>query len=291
MRISIVVQVFNAESYLERSINALLSQDYTSDQYEIIMVDNNSTDRSSEIIHQYPSVRLLQQSKQGSYAARNIGIAEAAGSIIAFLDADCVPCSRWLRSIASTMREPDVSVVIGRIQSGATSPSLLLYDAYEHTKHDYIFGTEDAELYYGHTNNMAVRRNLLDGVRPFMEWERGADTELVRRVVDAYSSRTVRYCAEALVRHLEIDSILTVYRKNFLYARSRRRHSQVSPLRTLALRERFTVISRTVRLERYPVTKAAMLLGLLSVGVLCWYAGSLSAVRAAHRGIDEHDGP
>jgi glycosyltransferase involved in cell wall biosynthesis len=69
MDISIIVPVFNSASYVSRCLEALESQDYPRDRYEIIAVDNNSTDGSDSIVMGYPSVKLLREAKQGSYAA------------------------------------------------------------------------------------------------------------------------------------------------------------------------------------------------------------------------------
>ena len=57
--ISVVVPVFNSERYLHACLTALLDQDYPRDQYEIIMIDNNSRDRSPDVISGYPAIRLL----------------------------------------------------------------------------------------------------------------------------------------------------------------------------------------------------------------------------------------
>ena len=100
--ISVVVPFYNAARYIEDCIKALLAQTYSSTRYEIIMVDNNSIDGSAELVRKYSSIRLLVEPKQGSYAARNRGVAAANGTIIAFTDADCVPAADWLEQIAAS---------------------------------------------------------------------------------------------------------------------------------------------------------------------------------------------
>ena len=77
VKISVVVPVYNAETYIEDCIRALLSQNYPVDNYEIIMIDNNSKDGSPEIIKRYPGIKYQKRDKQGSYAARNRGILQA----------------------------------------------------------------------------------------------------------------------------------------------------------------------------------------------------------------------
>ena len=86
MDISIVVPVHNEERLIEGCLRALLALDYPRDRYEIIVVDNNSTDRSREIVERFPEVKLLSEKQQGDFAARNRGLSEAKGEIIAFTD-------------------------------------------------------------------------------------------------------------------------------------------------------------------------------------------------------------
>jgi len=71
--ISVVVPVFNAERYLERCIQALLSQAYSKDSYEVIVVDNGSTDASLAIAEQYPQIKLLLETERGLLCGKKPG--------------------------------------------------------------------------------------------------------------------------------------------------------------------------------------------------------------------------
>jgi len=86
--ISIVTPVYNAENYIEETIKSVLKQTYR--DFEWILVDDGSTDRSVEIIEQHNDsrIRLIRQQNSGAAAARNRGIEAAKGRYIAFLDAD-----------------------------------------------------------------------------------------------------------------------------------------------------------------------------------------------------------
>src|SRR5262249_3385794 len=100
--ISVIVPFYNAERYIQDCIRGLLAQNFPENAYEIIMVDNNSTDASTSIVKQQPHITLLTEQKQGAYAARNRGLTAARGSVIAFTDPDCVPDPHWLQQIAMT---------------------------------------------------------------------------------------------------------------------------------------------------------------------------------------------
>ena len=84
MDISIIVPFLNEERYIRRCIESLLTQDFDRSRYEIIFVDNGSSDASPEIVREFPAVRLLTEEKGQVYTARNAGIGRASGKIIAF---------------------------------------------------------------------------------------------------------------------------------------------------------------------------------------------------------------
>jgi len=87
--ISIVIPAYNASRYIRDSISSVLDQTFSS--WELIVVDDGSTDNTAEIIKGFltdPRIKLLQQKNRGVSAARNAGIQEAKGRYIAFLDAD-----------------------------------------------------------------------------------------------------------------------------------------------------------------------------------------------------------
>ena len=88
--VSAVVPAYNAERYIETTLQALVAQNYS--HVEIIVVDDGSTDRTfavaATLAQTYPQIRILQQPNQGVAAARNRGIAEARGEFVAPIDAD-----------------------------------------------------------------------------------------------------------------------------------------------------------------------------------------------------------
>ena len=91
MTITVVIPAYNSEKYIARAIDSVLTQTHKPD--EIIVVDDGSTDNTSEIARKYePSVKLIQQQNAGASVARNTGIEAATSEWIAFLDAD----DEWL---------------------------------------------------------------------------------------------------------------------------------------------------------------------------------------------------
>ncbi len=90
--LSIVVPVYNIQDYITCCLDSCLNQDLPPTDYEIIAVDDGSTDHSAEIIHQYmdkyPNLRYVYQENQGLSGARNTGIVHAQGEYIWFVDGD-----------------------------------------------------------------------------------------------------------------------------------------------------------------------------------------------------------
>lgn len=273
MRISVVVPFHNVEPYVGACLQALLTQDYPADQYEIILVDNNATDGSAAIVRRHPRVRLLQQPVPGSYAARNLGISVATGEIIAFTDADCAVAPDWLRRIAEAMADPAVVLVQGRRGFALDTPGLSILSDYEAGKAAYTYSAGRKEIYYGFTNNMAVRRSLFDRVGPFPEVPRGADVVLVHRAIDAYSRAALRFAPEMRVRHLEITSVWRWFAKMHLYGRSYRFYSRLVPSLPLSGRDRLQVLRATVQQGHYPWPRRLYFALLLLTGLLYYEVG------------------
>jgi glycosyltransferase involved in cell wall biosynthesis len=96
IKISVIVPAWNAADTIDRCISALLGQTYPRDLYEILVVDNGSSDDTAERARSFPGVQLLSEPAPGSYAARNRGLAVARGAFVAFTDADCAPDAGWL---------------------------------------------------------------------------------------------------------------------------------------------------------------------------------------------------
>lgn len=279
IRISVVVPFYNAQQYISHCIEGLLAQDYPAGDYEIVTVDNNSKDSSAGIVKGYPRVKLVSEEKQGSYAARNRGLREAKGEIIAFTDPDCIPSGNWLREIEAVMSDPRVGIVLGSHQLGNDSFLLSMLKDYENEKHDYIFSSRVVEICYGYTNNMAIRRTLFDQIGPFVERQRGSDVIFVRRSVDAFSWDVIRYSAEVRVRHLEIDTLVKYFRKVFIYGGSLQKYSRIVHVRSLNRAERLLIFRKTVRTQKYSWVKSIVLFGLLTIGFMYWTVGSIRVSR------------
>jgi glycosyltransferase involved in cell wall biosynthesis len=112
MKASVIVPVRNGESTIQNCLKALLSQNLGQD-FEIIVVDDGSTDKTAEIVKKFRKVKLVLQKPLGPAAARNAGAEKAKGGIIVFTDADCEPEKNWLAEMLAPFSDPLVAGVQG----------------------------------------------------------------------------------------------------------------------------------------------------------------------------------
>ena len=278
--ISVVIPVYNAEETLRRCVNACLRQETEPEQ--VIVVDNNSQDGSAAIAGQLP-VTLVHEPVQGSYAARNRGVAESTGEVLAFTDPDCVPRRKWITELLRPFEDPEVQISIGRAIPHSRSVTMRTVGDYEHTRDAVVFDGEDADLYYGHTNCMAVRRTLLDEQGGFDDRMRGGDVIAVQRCVEQHGCNSVRYVPDAHVVHLEVDRLRVFLKKVYTYGWSNQTYKTVVPKRVLSRGERWDLFRRIVKECGYSRPRALLLLSVLGLEGMAWRLGTLRAAIAGGR--------
>jgi glycosyltransferase involved in cell wall biosynthesis len=111
--VSVVIPVFNGERFLAAAIRSVLDQTYR--PLEVIVVDDGSSDRSAAVARSFAGVRVIEQQHAGPGAARNRGVAAAAGELLAFLDADdLMPADKLQRQVDYLREHPEIGCVLGR---------------------------------------------------------------------------------------------------------------------------------------------------------------------------------
>jgi glycosyltransferase involved in cell wall biosynthesis len=198
--ISVIVPVWNDERRIAQCIDALQSQTLRSDLFEIIVVDNGSTDSTASVVARYPNVVLVHEPQPGSYAARNRGLACARGEYVAFTDSDCIPQRDWLEVGLNTVAgRTDIGIVAGRIvfcePTENYSRACLNYE-----RHISLRQEDYARTGRAITANWFSRKNILLEKGGFdATMKSGADHELSRRV--SRSGLQTIYLSTAIVMH------------------------------------------------------------------------------------------
>jgi lipopolysaccharide/colanic/teichoic acid biosynthesis glycosyltransferase/GT2 family glycosyltransferase len=105
--ISVVVPAYNAAQTLGDCLAALEAQTVAPERYEVIVVDDGSTDGTAEVARAH-DVWLIQQENAGPAAARNRGARAARGDLLLFTDADCAPAPHWIERLSEPFSDPDV---------------------------------------------------------------------------------------------------------------------------------------------------------------------------------------
>ena len=108
IEISIIIPVYNTQEYLKRCLNSIINQSYKV-SYEIICIDDGSTDKSVDILNQYKSkypdnFKILYQKHSGQAEARNLGIKSAAGNFIMFIDSDDFIAENLLKECSNKLK-------------------------------------------------------------------------------------------------------------------------------------------------------------------------------------------
>ncbi|MEM7771129.1 MAG: glycosyltransferase family A protein [Cyanobacteria bacterium P01_E01_bin.6] len=200
--ISVIIPVFNDAAHLRLCLDALENQSYDKEHYEVVVVDNGSTEDIQSVVNDYPQARYCLELSPGSYAARNTGIETTTGDLVAFTDADCIPSPDWLaQGVQAFLTTENCGLIAGHIDLfflDATRPTPVeLYDAIKigFPQQQFI-----EESHYGATANVFTSRNVLRQVGLFnASLKSSGDREWGQRVFTA--GYTVAYGQHACVAH------------------------------------------------------------------------------------------
>jgi len=218
--ISVIVPVYNSDSTISQTIQSLLKQEYPTHKLEIIVVDNNSTDNTADIIQSYPVQYLRDNAVQSAYAARNCGIRAATGEILAFTDGDCIADPFWIQSGVTLFENSDIGGVVGSIATDRPK-SLLDHALYNHS----FLGSEhclnNPFLPYAQTANAFYRKFILTQIGLFDDnFVSGGDADLSWRLQLNTKLRLVS-APKAVVYHQHRKSLSAFWNQRITHGRGR----------------------------------------------------------------------
>lgn len=220
--VSIVLPVLNAEKTIGLVLQILAEQSYPAENYEIIVVDNGSSDRSVKIMTKFP-VKLLHETRfPNSYCARNQGVLQARGDIIVFIDADCFPERDWLETLVRPFHDDSIGIVAGEVLS--SHPSNLIQRFYEFSGLLIQRHKVSHQVPAIGAGNVAFRRDIFDSVGLFDESFRwGGDNDFGRRVQEQ-TSYSIKFAPKALVYHHHRESLRALIKHAYTYGLGKGRY-------------------------------------------------------------------
>lgn len=222
---SVIVPAYNAAGTIDACVGSLLELRYPADRLELLVVDNGSRDGTVAALRRYGDrIVFVYESKRGAAAARNAGIAEAGGEVVAFTDADCVVDPDWLRHLVVPLQDPRVGIAGGTILARPPANGV---ERFGETIHDHRRAIEDLRPPYAITMSWASRRQVLRELGGFDErFVRGQDVDLSYRATQ--SGYALVFVPDSIVYHSNEESLSGLFREGFVHGfhgvRARKHH-------------------------------------------------------------------
>lgn len=113
MKASIIIPAYNAEKTIGNCLKALQNQSFPRKEFEVIVVDDGSTDETAAIASSFRGTIVLRQKNAGPAVARNAGAKKASGEILVFTDSDCLPEKNWLEEMLRPFKDSQIVGVQG----------------------------------------------------------------------------------------------------------------------------------------------------------------------------------
>lgn len=182
IKISVIIPSYHDWQRLQLCLDALDKQIYSKDKFEVIVVNNDPKDVQPKSLRIPKNCKIITEVKPGSYAARNEGVLNSLGQVLAFTDADCIPNFDWLEKIDLYFKS-NQGILTGYVEMFSTvnQRKLSFTESY-----DYIFGINNeiyAENKAGATANLSVDRDTFNSVEGFnSKLLSGGDVDFCNRV-------------------------------------------------------------------------------------------------------------
>lgn len=210
--ISVIIPVLNGQKTLRRCLASVLVQNY--DSYEVIVVDNNSTDQTKAIIEEFRSknfrVKYVFEGHQSRGAARNRGISVATGEILMMLDCDCVAPGDWIKRMIDPILNENEQIVMGYEENLTNS----FWSNRIHTLNwNYIKrNLNDQYIRILDTKNFAIKKELMKQFLFNQDIGNLEDLELSLRLQGQVQ---IRFLPNVRVGHYHKSTMISYLRLNF----------------------------------------------------------------------------
>ncbi len=224
MDISIIIPTYNRKTQLKNCLSSIFSQDYPKQNFEVIVVDNNSNDGTDSFIKKlqikYDNLIYLKQPHRGPAAVRNLGVSNAKCEIIGFTDDDCVLDKDWIKQMVEMHKKnPFVAAVGGHtwVDSKNLKAVVSQFLANGGIKTN-INGKQ--EIIFLPTCNVSLKRKILEQEKfnTLFSYPGGEDLEYFWRLFKEGFS--LKYEPKIYVFHDRPNAILKHLQQAFIYGRA-----------------------------------------------------------------------
>lgn len=211
--VSVIVPTFNEAGAIDACLRSLRAQRLPAGEIEILVVDNGSTDGTLDRLRAWGDlIRVMHEPVRGASAARNRGVRDARGPIVAFTDADCTVEPGWLAALIAPLEDPAVGITGGPILSRVGANRIERFGEAIHAQRRSI---EDFPPYVASGNWASSRQVLLEVGLFDLALQRGQDVDLSWRVFRA-GYRLV-FVDGARVRHENQRTLRGLIREGYVH--------------------------------------------------------------------------
>ncbi len=252
--VSIVIPIKNRANYLPNLVKNLSNLNYP--QYEIIIVDDCSTDNTKDLLKQYPIRNISLEKSVGSAKARNIGIKEARNEIIALTDSDCFVSRNWLRDLVPYLNTNDAvggKVIFSDDIENKINPSM--------TRKTVL--SEDSPVNFLNTSNMVFKKSLWSLTSGFLTY-RLEDVEFSWRLLKG--GYKLFYVPKGLVFHHGTRNPIQNFKKYLQYGKS---YSRISFIHKMHISNKTEAIFDNKAIWNY-LKLVMILIGLYIALFICF---------------------
>lgn len=215
--VSIIVPTYNRGGVLRECIDSLFNQTYPSNKYEVIVINDGSTDGTESFLKEYSikkqSLKYYSQQNLGAAAARNLGIEKSIGEILCFIDDDCIADKDWIKSMIGPYSDKNVGGVGGRIITQNTGSFLGRY-----TEDSCFFNQERLVGIFIVGANSSYRKDVLSAIDGYdMLFRHSEDVDIgIRNMILGYR---LEYNPDSVVLHQARLSLKGIMKQVYGYGK------------------------------------------------------------------------
>lgn len=222
MDISVVIPAFNRENSLSKCLESLFRQDYSKNLFEIIVVDDGSTDDTAQLVNKlaqgYSNIRYFYQSNKGPAAARNLGMLQAKADIVAFTDTDCILSLPWVKNMVEAHKlSEDIAVIGGLTTVSPNNIKAMVSQSLSDGAIQMAIGGKQEIIFFPTCNVSIKKKYLNEKFNEFFQFPAGEDLEFFWRLFK--KSNKFVYKQDIKVFHDCHPNFVSFLKQAYLYGR------------------------------------------------------------------------